>query len=429
MTLKSLALSLITLVSFLPIAQAQLSDTSSFPKLKLESDWPWWRGPSRDGHAATNSKLPTKFGDNENVRWKVPVPGRGHSSPIVVGDKVFLATADEQKQIQSAIAFDRSTGKQLWQVELNQGGFPKNNHAKNTEASPTIGCDGNHLFVTFFNHKAVQLSSLTLDGKKEWQKSLGTFDPKQFEYGYAPSPLLYNNSVIIVAEHDGDSWIVAVERDSGNEIWRTPRIASISFSSPVIANVAGREQILISGTGTVTSYDPASGKQLWQCRGPAIATCGTVVWDKGLVFASGGFPESATIAVQADGSSKLVWRNGQKSYEQSMLVVDGYLYALTDKGVVYCWRCQDGEEMWRERLSGPVSASGILANGLIYWANEAGSHYVFKANPQKFELIAENRLGNSSFASPAVAGNELFLRVGVGEKPDRQEFLYCIAQE
>ena len=152
-----------------------------------------------------------------------------------------------------------------------------------------------------------------------------------------------------------------------------------------------------------------------------------MVWHGDIVFASGGYPKAGTYAIRADGSGKVIWQNNQKCYEQSMIVVDGYVYALTDNGILYCWRGKDGQEMWRQRLAGPVSASPVLVGGLIYWDNEAGTFYVFKPNPERFESVAENRLGTEAFASPAVSGNELFLRVASGQKPNRQEFLYCIS--
>ncbi len=394
-----------------------------FPKLSPKTDWPWWRGPYRNGYAAEAAAPPTKITEQE-ATWKVDVPGRGHSSPIVVGDRVFLTTAHEAEETQHALAFDRKTGRKLWTVQLNRGGFPENNHAKNTEATPTVACDGERLFVTFFHHEAIELTTLDLQGQPLWKKRVGGFNPRKYEYGYAPSPLLYRDVVIVAAEWDGESYIAALKRSDGTPAWRIPRPNNVSFSTPVVAHVAGRDQLLISGGGVVSSYDPASGKPLWEAAGTTAATCGTVVWDGDIVFASGGYPKSETVAIKGDGSGEVLWKNGQKCYEQSMLAVDGHLYALTGNGVLFCWEGRTGKEMWKRRLSGPVSASPALANGHIYWANEGGSLYVFKANPQKCELVAENRIGNDSFPSPAVAGSQLFLRVAHNGSR-RQEALYC----
>ena len=401
---------------------------ADFPKLSAEKDWPYWRGPSRNGIAAEGQSVPTEFGDNKNVNWKTPVPGRGHSSPIVVGNLVVLETSDETAKQHSVVAFDRATGKQLWKTDLSKGGFPAKNHPKNTEATPTVASDGERLFVTFFHAKTVVCTALDLKGKQIWQQVVGPFNPQSFEYGYAPSPTLYRNSVIIATEFDGTSSITALDRANGKTLWKTPRRNSITFSTPVVAHVAGKDQLLISGAEKVSSYDPANGKKLWDVDGTTHATCGTMVWTDDIVVASGGYPKAETIAVKADGTGQVLWTNQQKCYEQSMLALDGYIYALTDKGVLFCWRASDGREMWTQRLAGPVSSSPVLAGGHIYQANELGAWYVFKPNSAKFELVAENQLGDEAFPSPAVAGNQLFIRTATRSSGKRQEWLFCFGK-
>jgi outer membrane protein assembly factor BamB len=409
-------------------ALAQDVSLRQFSKLSAERDWPWWRGPSRNGIAAENN-VPTDLTDNEGYAWKTPVTGRGHSSPVVVGDRVLLTTADQKQQIHSVLAFDRATGKPLWDTEVSRGGFPARNHPKNTEATPTIACDGERLFAAFFHHEAIHLTALSLEGKRLWEEQVAPFNPKRYEYGYAPSPVIYGDGVIVASEYDGKSAITALDRTTGKQLWQTPRPSNISFSSPVVAHVAGKDQLLISGADEVTSYDPKTGKQLWSTPGTTAATCGTIVWDGDVVYASGGYPGSETIAIQADGSGKVLWRNKQKCYEQSMLAHDGYLYALTDSGVLFCWRGNDGQEMWKKRLAGPISASPVLAGGHVYWANELGTLYVFKPNPQQLEIVAENQVGTDSFPSPAICGGQIFLRVGQTTAGKRQEFLYCFGKQ
>ena len=404
--------------------KAQEKGIADFPKLSATNDWLWWRGPLRNGVASGTA--PTAFGDDLNVVWKTPVPGRGHSSPTIVKNRVYLSTADEKEQIHSIVAFDRATGKQIGQVEISRGGFPGRNHPKNTEATPSIVSDGERLFVTYYHHDQVELICLDLNGKPLWRKFLGEFNGKPYEYGYAPSPVIYRGSVIVAAEWNGSAFIGAFDRATGNELWRTPRKRNISFSSPVVGFVAGKDQLLISGGDEVCSYDPATGKELWKAPGTAAATCGTVVWEGDIVFASGGYPKSETVAVRADSSGTVLWKNNQKCYEQSMLVTGGHLYALTDQGILFCWRGSDGEEMWKKRLKGPVSSSPVLAGGHIYWANELGTHYVFKPNPQELELVAENQLGRESFASPAIVGGQIFHRTANQAGGKRQEWLYCL---
>ena len=178
---------------------AQDRGIADFPKLSIETDWPWWRGPSRNG-IATDTPVPVKLSDSDNLVWKVPVPGRGHCSPIVVGQRVFLTTADELKKIHYVVAFDRSSGKQLWLKEVSKGGFPARNHKNNTEASPTIASDGERLIATFYHHDKVEAIALNFDGEIEWRQAVCAFHPRTFEYGYGPSPLLYRDKVIVSAE-------------------------------------------------------------------------------------------------------------------------------------------------------------------------------------------------------------------------------------
>ncbi|WP_168164144.1 PQQ-binding-like beta-propeller repeat protein [Pirellula sp. SH-Sr6A] len=391
------------------------------------NDWPWWRGPNRDG-SSLGAPAPDTLDESKNLVWKTPVPGRGHSSPIVVGKRVFLLSADNAKQVHFVMAFDRDTGKELWKRELNQGGFPAKNHPKNTEASPTLACDGNHLFSALFHHEAVWGTAIDLDGKLVWETKLGAFNPKQYEYGYAPSPVLYNDSVLFTYEYDGPSAIVALERISGVERWRTDRPQSTSFSTPVVMSHGDQDYLLISGIDKVSAYDPANGKLRWETKGTTMATCGTMVWDNGIVFASGGYPRAETIAIDVKTGNPL-WKNNQKAYEQSMVAHAGHLYCLTDNGVLFCWDGTTGEEKWKQRLSGPVSASGVLVGNRIYWANERGDLFVFEANPERFVQVSKNKIGDESFASPAICNGQVYLRVATFEGDKRQEYLMRLGNQ
>lgn len=401
---------------------------ADFPQLSATADWPWWRGPRGDGHAAPDAAPPTVWSDEKSVVWKTPVPGRGHSSPTIVGGRIFLSTADEKEQTQSVLAFDEATGRPLWNVELSRGGFPKT-HRNNTHATPTVASDGERLFVTFHHHDTLQAVALDFAGKIVWNQSLGEFHPRRYEYGYAPSPVLYRDTVIVAAEFDGPSFITALDRRTGAAVWRIGRPNNTTFSSPALVRAGGRDLLAITGGDQMAAYDPADGKTVWSVAVLPAATCGTIVTDGDLLFASGGYPRSETAAVRATGSGgEVVWKNGQQCYEQSMIVIDGYLYALTDNGVYYCFHGTDGREMWKKRLRGPVSASPVYAGGHIYWANEHGTTYVLKPNPAEMELIAENQLGDESYASPAVVGKRMYVRVATSATGPRQEYLYCLGE-
>lgn len=394
--------------------------------LPAADDWRVWRGPTGNGLAAAGETPPVKWSETEHILWKTPLPGRGHASPIVVNDRVLLATADETQQVQSVVCLARATGKLLWKTDVNRGGFAPKIHQKNTHASPTLVSNGTQVFAAFPHHESIQLTALDLQGRQQWQIRAGGFLPKAYQFGYAPSPLLYQNTVIVAAEYEKNGYLAAFDQQSGKEVWRLPRPEKINFSTPVVTRIAGREQLLLSGNSKVASFDPRNGNELWSVPAPWIVSCGTMVWDGDLVFASGGFPTKGTIAVKADGSDQVAWSNRTKCYEQSMLAANGYLYAVDDNGIAYCWNAQTGKEQWKHRLGGKVSSSLVLANGNLYLTNERGTTFVFRANPQAFELLAENQLGDECFASPAICGNQIFHRAASRAGGERQEFLYCI---
>ena len=391
-------------------------------------DWASWRGPNGNG-VADGQKPPVVWDDEHNVVWKVAIPGRGHASPLIVGDKIFLATADVAKETQSLVCLTRDGGDQVWETLINEGGFPKRIHENNTHASSTPTCDGEHVFVVFNHHDSVSISSIDLSGKIAWTKKVGDYKP-MFPFGFAGSPVLYENLVIAINENEADSAMVAFDRKTGEEVWRATR-GGTSYSSPVVAHIGGRDQLLVSGGKTIVSHNPSTGELFWSLEGPWDVTCGTMVWDKAsdLVFASGGYPASRTYAINPNGDGEIVWENGVKFYEQSMLCHDGYVYGLSDRGVMYCWQAIDGKEMWKHRLKSPVSASPVWADGNLHISIQDGTTFVIKASPDKFELVAENKLGNQAFSTPAIIDHRIFARVGQQDGDTYQEWLYCIGSE
>jgi len=398
------------------------------PQVDPSTDWPWWRGPSHNGKAHSSQQPPAKFGPNKNLIWKAPVPGRGHASPCIVGDRLFLSTADVDAKTQSVLAYDKATGKQLWAVEVNKGNFPAKIHGNNTHASPTIASDGERVFASFYNNNSVHVVALTVNGKPAWSENVGPFHPTKYEFGYGASPLLHEDNVIVVGDQVKGGFLAALNRKTGKITWRTERPADINYASPILTKIDGKDQILISGMESIRAYDPIAGKELWKGAGGAPQTCGTVVTEDGIVFASGGYPKKQTVAIKVS-TGELLWDNNKKAYEQSMLVHQGYLYSMTDNGIFYCWNAKTGEEQWAERLKGPVSISPILVGDRIYAANERGQFFVFKANPNKFELIAKNELGEETFATPAFVDNRIYIRVGhQDDDGKRNAVLYCFGK-
>ncbi len=399
----------------------------AFTSQASASDWTQWRGPSHNNTAADGQNVPTKWDETTNVVWQAEVPGRGHSSPIVVGELVVVCTADESSETQGVVAFDRKTGKQLWLTPISQGGFPTL-HPKNTHASSTAATNGSLIFATFCHHEKIEVVALDFQGKVVWRIDAGNFQPRAYEYGYASSPTVYKDTLIVSADCDTVAWIRALNVADGSTAWSRERPLMLNWGSPIVATINGKDQMLLSGTNMIASYDPASGEPLWNTPCLTMATCGTCIWEDGLVFASGGYPDAETVAVRADGSG-VVWKNKVKCYEQSLLVKNGYVYAFSDQGVFYCWNAKTGEEMWKQRLKGPVSSSPLLVGDTILATNEAGTTWVIKATPEKYELLARNQLGDSGFASMIATDGQLFIRTSKGDGPARKEFLYCLANQ
>lgn len=388
-----------------------------------EADWPWWRGFERNGHAPPQSSPPVSWSDSENVVWRVEIPGRGNGSPTVVGDRIFLATSDEQNETQSVVAFDRETGNLLWETTVHQGGFSPSGHQNSSQANGTVACDGERVFILFLNGGNVNASALDLDGNILWQTAVGGYRPK---FGYAPSALIYESLVICGGDNRGGGFLAAVHRETGDIVWRRQRPNADTYSSPVVAEVAGREQVLISGADLVAAYDPDTGEELWTCPGTAESTCGTIVWDDQRVFASGGYPNEQTICIDA-GTGAEVWSDDAVCYEQSMLVHDGHLYAVVKGGIVCCWEGETGRQAWRGRLRGKFSASPVLTpDGNIFATNEGGETFIFKADPSAFTLVAENRLDGGVFATPTICRGRIYFRVAETAGGRRREYLYCI---
>jgi len=387
-------------------------------------DWTQWRGPNHNNVAEAGQGGLIEWSETKNVIWKVDVPGRGHASPIITGNTIVLCSADDDGQTQSVMAFDRKQGNRLWLTQISQGGFPVT-HRKNTHASPTAVTDGKHIYATFCHHEKIEAVCLDLQGKIIWRKEVGRFRPKLYEYGYASSPTIYKDKLIISADCDTVAWLKALNLSDGSVAWEQKREFMLNWSSPIVASIAGRDQLLLSGTNKIASYNPNNGEPLWSTPCLTMATCGTCTWEDDLIFASGGYPKAETVAVKADGSG-VAWKNTVKCYEQSTVVSNGYLYAFSDAGIVHCWNAKTGEEMWKRRLSGPVSASPLVVGDNIFATNEAGTTWVFKATPEKYEQLAENQLGDSSFASLVAVDGQLFIRAASGDGAGRKESLYCI---
>ena len=332
---------------------AKGDDSHKFP----DTDWPNWRGPSHNGIANAGQKPPIHFSATRNVVWKAKVPGRGHGTPIVVGNKVILLTADEQKKVQSVIAYNRSTGQQSWETDVHAGGFMRHNK-KASQANGSLSCDGERVFFNFPNSDGAWTTALGLkDGRIIWQRRITDYVVHQ---GYGSTPFVYKHLLIVAADNKRAGAIAALDRTNGKIIWKNDRPTKPNYPSPVVFNMDGRDQLILTGCDLVTSLDPLSGKKFWEFPGATTECVSTTVTDGNRIFTSGGYPKNHISAVETDGSGKVTWRNNIRVYVPSMIVKDGFLYAVTDAGIAICWNSATGEQMWKDRLGGTFSASPTL---------------------------------------------------------------------
>lgn len=388
------------------------------------TDWPGWRGPSLNGHAAANQSPPTKWGDDRSLVWKTPIPGKGHGSPIVVGDSVYLATSIDAEETRWLLCFDRITGIRKWGTIVHKGQATPPRNKKGTQASSTPACDGERLYMNFLNDDAMFTSALSLKGKILWQTRITDYVVHQ---GFGSSPLVYENLVIVSADNKSGGAVAGLDRTTGKIVWSRKRPKTPNYPSPVVLETSGTKQLLMTGCELVTSLNPLTGKENWEIPGATTECVTSTVTDGNLIYTSGGYPKNHIAAVRTDGSGKVEWENGVRVYVPSMLVKDGYLYGVTDAGVAMCWKAATGEEIWKGRLGGTFSSSPVLVNDRIYVTNETGETFIFGTSPNAFELISKNTLGNVCFATPAICNGQIFYRGAVERGGDRQEFLCCIA--
>jgi len=388
---------------------------------RTDSDWWCWRGPNLNG-IATNQELPTNWTSSTNVAWLANIPGRGNGSPIVVDGHVIVATADKSNETQKLIAFDQENGEFRWETTLHESGFTPQNrmHQKSTQSNSTPASDGKNVFISFLNDGKVFTSAVDLNGKQVWQTEVGPFQSK---FGYAPSPIVYKSFVIVAADNQGGGHISALDCETGKIAWRITRPAISSYSSPTVATVGGRDQLLISGCGTLTSFNPATGNSYWRVSGLPEATCGTVVTDGKRIFTSGGYPQQKTACFDNEGNEK--WTNRTKFYEPSMLVVGDILFGITDDGIANAWDTESGEQLWKERIGGSFSASPVLCNGKVMVSDLKGNTHVFEVIRDRLKRISTNQTGNAIYASLAIADDCIFIRYCNSSSGD-DEKLACI---
>jgi outer membrane protein assembly factor BamB len=381
-------------------------------RLPLEAEnWPQWRGPQLDGRSIDQG-FPQAL-DAGSQAWKVELPGSGHASPIVWGDRVFTVAAEAETQQRLLLCLDRASGGLLWQTEVLKSPM-EGKHRLNSHASSTPATDGERVYTAFLDVDTAVVSAHDFEGRQVWQKRVGVFASK---HGFSSSPVLFEDKVIVNCDHDGPGYIVALARADGRELWRIERPNQTrSYCVPLIREMAGRPQMVLSGSKCVTSYDPRTGALLWMMDGPTEQFVASPVFDEksGLILLSGGFPEHHILALKPDGlgdiaASHLVWRtNKGVAYVPSPVCEGGWFLIVSDSGIAHCFDAASGAIAWEERMK-EHHASLASAEGRVYFVNDFGTVRVVRPGAA-YELLAESELGEKVMASPALSEGQVFLR-------------------
>ncbi len=373
--------------------------------------WPGWRGPSGQGFVE-GSGYPDTWSDRLNVVWKVDVPGRGNSSPIVWGNHVFLTTARGGGRRLSILAYDRAGGRLLWETRIPQKGV-EHAHEKNGHASATPVTDGKLVYVSFGAHGLV---AVDYDGEIVWHRKLGALDNY---HGTAGSPVLYRESVILYQDHEGQSFVAAFDKATGETKWWTDRVASTGWGTPVVIRTSERDELIVSSQHAVNAYDPKNGEMLWRARGNKFEVIPTPTVGHGLVFCSSG-RAGPTLAIRPGGKgdvteTHVVWESPKGSpFVPSTIVVGDYLYMVNDMvSVVTSYEAATGKLMFQQRLGTAhregFSASPVTFEGKIFFTNDNGETFVIEAGPE-FKLLHVNRIGARVLASPALVEGRWYFR-------------------
>ena len=403
-------------------------------------NWPGWRGPSGDGISAGKG-IPTKWSSKENIAWRIAVRGEGHSSPIVWGDKVFLTSSLTEKNKRILLCIDRLSGQTVWQRDVVQSP-PETVHRLNSRASGTPATDGKQVYVTFMRAEGdeviapnvgserlitpgkIIVAAYDLDGNEKWKTNIGDF---LSAHGFNTCPVLFEDLVILNGDHDGNAYLVALDRQSGRQRWRTRRENKTrSYVTPIIREIDGITQMILSGSLCIASYDPRNGKRHWIVDGPTEQFVASMVYDGKYVFATGGYPERHTLAIRPGGKGNvtdthIAWRTTRgAAYVPSPIISGRYLLMVADSGIASCFEARTGKRHWMERLPGGHSPSPVSADGLVYFVSDRGVPTIIRPS-ETFAVIAKNELGEPVSASPAISQGQIFLRT--------HQNLYCIGSK
>jgi hypothetical protein len=405
----------ITSLGAAPIAQRDLPT----------DDWPQFRGPTGQGHSDARG-LPLEWSESRNVRWKTPVPGRGWSSPVVAGGRVWVTTAITGSGASlRALAFDADTGREAVNVEVFRIRNGDLSNLKNSHASPTPVVEGDRVYVHF---GAQGTAALTTSGEILWTVRL----PYQSQHGNGGSPVLYADLLILSCDGSDDAFVVALDKRTGKVRWKTSRRqpADQAYSTPLVIRVGDRDELVSVGAYRAAAYDPQTGKEIWRVGyGDGFSNVPRPVFGHGLVYIATGFQQPSLLAVRADGAgdvtkTHIAWTLRRAApLTPSPLLVGDELYLVNDGGIASCLDAKTGEPHWLQRLGGEFSASPVFADGRVYFLSEDGVATVI-APGKAFRKLATSSLDGETLASMAVAGGSIFIRTAshlyrIGERTDK----------
>jgi outer membrane protein assembly factor BamB len=422
MNVRSVALASIggvTVAAVVLLSPAPRAAVEAVGMIEVEGEgakyWPRWRGPSGQGIVRTGKYRDT-WSPAEGVKWKVAVPGRGHSSPIVWGNHIFLTTEYDDGARLSMLAFSRADGKKLWETFVPTEGV-EHVYPKNSRASATAVSDGTLVYASFGTHG---LAAFDFNGKLVWQTPVGRLNNY---HGSAGSPVLYNDRIFLYQDHQGTestgSFVAAFDKNTGKQIWKTTREATTGWGTPVVIRAGDRDELIVSSQRRVHAYDPASGNELWRVDGLTFEVIPTPVVAEGLVICSSG-RQGPTLAIRPGGNGNvtathLAWSSPKGSpFVPSGIVVDGILYLVNDiQSVLTAHDVKTGQVLYQGRLGEPkkegFSASPIAYDGKVFFTNDDGETFVLQAG-REFKLLHVNALAEQTLASPALVDGRWYFR-------------------
>ena len=387
------------------------------------SDWPCWRGPDGLG-VSTEANLPVHWGAGKNIAWKVSLPGKGASSPVIVGDRVYVTSQTDESALH-LLAVERATGKLLWDREIARGNLPSNK--LHNMATPTPVSDGEHVWVLFGTG---DLACLDRGGTLVWQRNLvKEYGAIKTNHGYGSSPMLDNGKLFVVCMHQGPSYVLALDARTGENLWKKERNlepkdeAQDSYSTPLFLRQAGRTQLVVAGAESINAYNPANGEQLWNRGGLKVShpygrtIAGPAAGEGVVVAVASGFQNRGyTVALRSDRQGKLnekeqLWKMEKFSTDcPTPVIYQGHLFSIRDDGIASCVDLKTGDVKWQERLfSANVKVSPVAGDGRIYFLSGQGNCYVVEAAP-KLKILATNELNEATLSTPAMSAGQVFIR-------------------